>query len=257
LIDRAPFAPTPSEGHGAQDASKSAKRRRSYSQLTLASEHSEELPFDAAEHCGTLSSRAWSKAKSLERPFDAELSTRDRRELLAFVDTLTPIVGRFLVHSPQTTLGGHIAMTEDKVEFAVTRQRWRENWLRSIEELANINVQHSTWLNPHPTNLHYTFVEYVECYDDLIFHGYAPCVSAGLLSEDEANAAMELHRLLEDYAPPNGDAYDHEAILGDPAWQAVGASAAVTRERLERMIVDPAERKALLEISIYAQRASA
>ena len=52
-------------------------------------------------------------------------------------------------------------MTEERVEFSVLRQSWRENWLGSIEELANMTVQRSTWLDPRSTNSHYTFVDLV------------------------------------------------------------------------------------------------
>lgn len=51
---------------------------------------------------------------------------------------------------------------------AEQRANWRSNWLSSIQELADLEMQRATWLNPHNGNPHYSFVEYIEVYfDDL------------------------------------------------------------------------------------------
>ena len=73
------------------------------------------------------------------------------------------------------------------------RKAWRKNWLGSLEEVADVEMQRSTWLNPDNCNPHYSFVEYVECYfDGLVLNdsegGYSAPIAEGLLTTEEARA---------------------------------------------------------------------
>ncbi|WP_158914763.1 hypothetical protein [Caulobacter sp. S45] len=50
--------------------------------------------------------------------------------------------------------------------YAELQVKWRANWLGSIEEISNLEMQRATWLNPDNSNPHYTFIEYTSCYFD-------------------------------------------------------------------------------------------
>lgn len=143
-----------------------------------------------------------------------------------------------------------------QTESAELRARWRSSWLYSIQELSDLEMQRATWLNPHNDNPHYSFVEYVEAYlDDLALGdangGYAACVAEGLMSEEEAAAALKLHALLERYEPPT-DRYDHHTILEDPEWHYIVSAAEEAKASLLSIIVQPHERAILLRPSEHA-----
>lgn len=133
------------------------------------------------------------------------------------------------------------------------RARWRNDWLSSIEELANLDMQRATWLNLTNANPHYSYIEYLECYftDLCLSDGYAARVADGFLSSDEAAAASQLHSLLDRYKPPT-DEFDRQAILQDPRWLQVVSAAKVAQAMLATMLNDPEERKSLLIPSEYA-----
>ena len=141
------------------------------------------------------------------------------------------------------------------------RTAWRKNWLGSLEEMADLEMQRSTWLNPANGNPHCSFVEYVECYfDGLLLQenegGYPARVTEGLLTAEEARAVEGFHQILTDYEAPNDDDYDHQAILADERWLEVVAAAQSARLALSEIITDPAERYVLFEPSIHARLAS-
>jgi len=143
---------------------------------------------------------------------------------------------------------------------AELRANWRSNWLSSIQELANLEMQRATWLNPHSGNPHYSFVEFIEVYfDDLALGdadgGYAARVAEGLLSGDEAAAASRLHTLLDLYESPTDD-YDHRVILEDPAWHNVVGAAQEAQASLSAMIIQPEERASLILPSEHAVAAA-
>lgn len=144
---------------------------------------------------------------------------------------------------------------------AELRTNWRANWLTSIQELADLEMQRATWLSPHNGNPHYSFVEYIEVYfDDLLLGnvdgGYAARVAEGLLSDEEAAAAAKLHTILDRYESPTDDC-DHSAILEDPAWHRVVGAAREAQASLSTMIVQPEERASLLLPSEHAIAAAA
>ena len=140
------------------------------------------------------------------------------------------------------------------ISFDEARRYWREKWLRSVEEVANLDMQHAAWLNPHGRNSHYTFFEYVTCYryDLSLGAGYAPLVEAGYLTAAEAQAVADFHRQMLGYTAPNDDNNDMPAILRDPEWLKVVAAARAARERLLVMITDADEVTALTQPSCHA-----
>ena len=62
--------------------------------------------------------------------------------------------------------------------------------------------------------------------------------------------------MLSAYSIPTGDDYDHEAILGDPAWWAVANEAKCSIERLRAILRDPEELKTLSHPTVEALRAT-
>jgi hypothetical protein len=124
-----------------------------------------------------------------------------------------------------------------------------------IQELADLDVQRATWLNPSPPvwNPHYSYVEYLITYMD--YADWSDRVAEGLLSEEEAAIIAELDKKVRNYNALNGD-YDHEAILDDPKWVKIVRAARETQQRLLPLITDPAERIRLLEPSEHALTAA-
>jgi hypothetical protein len=144
---------------------------------------------------------------------------------------------------------------------AELRTNWRANWLGSIEEIANLEAQRATWLNPDNHNPHYTFIEYVECYfDGLVLNenegGYDARISEGLISVAEAYAVQPFHELFDQYSAPCGDDFDHDAILADAGWRKVVEAAQHARVRLAALIHDPSELRILSEPSDHARLAA-
>ena len=129
------------------------------------------------------------------------------------------------------------------------RRNWRTNWLSSIKEFADDDTQRRLWLDTTNANPHFSFVEYLCCYfDDLGLSegGYDSAAKEYLLSAEEAAAIADFHRILNTYPRPT-DVYDHKAILADPKWADVVASAKLAQAALLVLIDDPHERRLLIE----------
>ncbi|MBE0579128.1 hypothetical protein [Devosia sp.] len=140
------------------------------------------------------------------------------------------------------------------------RASWRLNWLSSIQELADVGMQRTTWLNAHSGNRHYSFVEYVESYfSDLALSkddgGYPARIADNLLSQDEAAAVSHFHILFDNYEPRT-DRFDHHDILADPNWHRVVEAAQAAQALLATMIDHPGERESLLRPSVHALAAA-
>ena len=122
----------------------------------------------------------------------------------------------------------------------------RDWWFDSVREIADLDFQRRTWLNPPTPSPHWSFVEFRECFpkaDQL-----DDAKRRGFLSAEEHAIMMDVHNALslQSYKPPGGKEYDHEAILADPAWHAVAAKADAARRRLLELTNDPRERRSLL-----------
>jgi len=113
----------------------------------------------------------------------------------------------------------------------------RSLWLGSISEIADIHLQWASWRNPENKNPHWSYVEIVESYFEQIGlrEGYGYAVENRIVSAGEALAAKAFHELLSAYQPPNGDQFDHRAILEDPNWLAVSNAAEKAFEALLRL----------------------
>jgi hypothetical protein len=129
------------------------------------------------------------------------------------------------------------------------RRNWRANWLSSIQEFADDETQRLLWLDTANTNPHFSFVEYLSCYFDglcLSDYGYEWAIKQSFVSEQEAEAVAAFHEIADAYRSPTDD-YDHQAILADPKWQDVVATAKQAQAKLLSLLKDTHERGLLME----------
>jgi hypothetical protein len=105
-----------------------------------------------------------------------------------------------------------------------TRQIIRRNWLCALEEIADLELQRRTWVDPTNTNNpHWSYIEFICSYPSSEELADAP--KKGYLSLREAEILTDFRRILVSHKPPAGDAWDNEAVLNDPAWHQVVAAA--------------------------------
>ena len=128
------------------------------------------------------------------------------------------------------------------------RKNWRLNWLGSLANLADIELQ-QRWLDRRITNPAWSYIEFMckdfdglGCSDD----GYKEKIRSGFVTQDEHDCIRDFHRALDDYKAPNGD-YDALAILDDPVWQKIVTAGHRSIVKLEKLITEPEEKAALLE----------
>jgi hypothetical protein len=128
------------------------------------------------------------------------------------------------------------------------RRNWRTNWLSSIQEFADEEVQRRMWLDTTNINPHWSYVEFFCCYfDDLgLSDGYGWAIQEAFVTNEEVTAVAGFHRVANAYSSPT-DNYDHKAILCDPKWAEVVAAAKQAQGRLLGLIEDPHERGFLME----------
>ncbi len=135
----------------------------------------------------------------------------------------------------------------DELEPAASRRRWRLNWLSLIHDMSSLELQTAKWLDLENTDLYWSYVEFTSHYfDDLaLSYGYEAAFGRGLVSREECDLVKDLHAALDEHQAPNGDNYDHAAILSDPAWHRVVSLAEAARNSLMQTLKDPNERVAL------------
>ena len=127
-----------------------------------------------------------------------------------------------------------------------TQEDWanlRRQWFGSVHEIADIELQRNTWLAPPTPSPHWSYVEFCCCFpnDDQL----KSALDRGHLSEAEFDLLASLGKAIGEHQPPQGNHYDHPAILADPAWQAVVANAEKARQKLLLIARDPEERSFL------------
>jgi len=139
----------------------------------------------------------------------------------------------------------------DTADHQKLRKNRREQWLSSIQEIADLETQRTKWLDPINTNPHWSFIEIVCCYfDDLGLDksktGYGGWIDHGLITAAEAAAVTDFHAVVSAYKSPKGDDYDNAAVLNDPKWLRVVEAAKAAQSRLAELITDANERQILL-----------
>jgi hypothetical protein len=131
---------------------------------------------------------------------------------------------------------------ESKVAADVASQL-RTSWFGLVAEIADLDLQRRTWLDKANRNPHWSYVEFVCSFpdDDQLEHAHR----AGWLSKRELEILGGLHRVLDAHSPPGGDDYANAAVLDDPAWHAVVATAEHARQQLLAIVLNRSERAIL------------
>jgi hypothetical protein len=106
-------------------------------------------------------------------------------------------------------------------------------WFEALREIADLDLQRQRWLDPANSNPHWSYVEFVCKYpdSDQLMDGSR----RNYLSPAEATVLQEFGEMLYAHKSPNGNNYNHEAILNDPAWQEVVRAAGAALKRLEAL----------------------
>jgi hypothetical protein len=139
-------------------------------------------------------------------------------------------------------------MSKDPAYLAEIRPTWRRNWLESVAEFADHDLQRRSWCGgPEYNSPYWSFVEWMcRYFDDYsLSSGYPEFIEDGLVSQEEADAVREFHAAADVYKAPDGDDYNHSAILSDPSWLQVVSLADAARLRLLAIIKEPSERDLL------------
>ena len=121
----------------------------------------------------------------------------------------------------------------------------RRHWLACVNEISDFSLQRSTWLDPMNRNPHWSYIEFVCSYPDDEQLRFAK--DHGFVRADEFEAFKVLRVALDSHKAPNDDDYDNAAILADPAWHDVVATARNVKQRLLSILGDPVERRYLLD----------
>jgi hypothetical protein len=127
------------------------------------------------------------------------------------------------------------------------REDWsslRRQWFGSVYEIADIEFQCRTWLSPPTSSPHWSYIEFCCSYPQLDQLEFA--LNDGFLSRIEFDLLASLGRAIEEHRSPQGNDYDHSAILEDPTWHTVVAKAERARQELLRIVSDPNERSYLI-----------
>lgn len=107
-----------------------------------------------------------------------------------------------------------------KIRNILTKQLWRQRWLKSINELTSLEFQQKTWLDLNNPSLHYSFTEFMNSYFDDLLSGYEYpfYIIKGWLTQQEYDTISEWHMILDQYESPNRMDNDNLAILNDINW---------------------------------------
>jgi hypothetical protein len=106
----------------------------------------------------------------------------------------------------------------------------RAQWLGALAEIADLELQRRTWLDPTQRNPHWSYIEFVCCYPEE--NRLRDAREKGWLSPAETAILLEFGQLLLTHKSPTGNDFDHEAVLNDPAWHAVVRAAQLAQQSL-------------------------
>jgi hypothetical protein len=95
----------------------------------------------------------------------------------------------------------------------------RTEWLSHLSDLADIELQRRTWLDPNNRNPHWSYIEFVCSYPGT--RQLYDAQAKGWLAPHEAHVLLDFRRILVAHKSPTRNDYDNEAVLNDPAWQSV------------------------------------
>lgn len=109
-------------------------------------------------------------------------------------------------------------------------EQLRSGWLSLVSEIADLDLQRRTWLDPSNRNPHWSYIEFVSSFPDR--EQISQGLQEGWLKEAEGDALNDLRVAIDAYSPPGNDPYDNAAVIGDPAWRSVAAAAELVKRQL-------------------------
>lgn len=134
------------------------------------------------------------------------------------------------------------------------KEDWRINWLLSINELTDFDLQKTTWLGGFEDNPHWSFIEFMSCYfDDVLLgedYGYNHFLNIGYIVREEYIIIEEWHNSLNLYIPPNNDDWDNQAIINDKNWIAIIQLGLKTKDNLLKILCE--DEKLILSKNIFS-----
>jgi hypothetical protein len=128
-----------------------------------------------------------------------------------------------------------------------TPEQWADLrcwWFASVHEIADLELQRRTWLDPLNQNPHWSYVEFCCCFPDA--DQLRDAREKGHLSVREFKLLTGLGAAIDSHEPPAGKSYDHLAILEQPTWLAVVTKAEQVRQQLLALTKDSVERSHLM-----------
>jgi len=140
----------------------------------------------------------------------------------------------------------------------MTKQLWRKNWLRSINELTSLELQKNSWANINNDSYHRSFADFRRRYFQEVLLGidYQFYIKEGWLTRKEFEIIKEWHNELELYVPPpNSYEQDGMTILSDKEWQSIVRFGMFTKRKL-MIFISEKENKFLIDASFpgYSNR---
>jgi hypothetical protein len=106
----------------------------------------------------------------------------------------------------------------------------REQWPAFLDDIADLELQRRTWLDPANRNPHWSYIEFVCSYPDA--DQLKDGRNKGWLSPAEAEILLEFRQVLVAHKAPTGNAFDNEAVLNDPAWHDVVRAAQLAQQAI-------------------------
>jgi hypothetical protein len=115
----------------------------------------------------------------------------------------------------------------------------RTRWLNSINQLTSLELQQKSWLDINKDSPRWSFVEFCCMYlDDLSFNDtYSNWIEEGIITKKEYKTIKNWHEALLKYEAPQGDHYNHSAILNDPLWQQIVQLGFTSKKRLAVLLI--------------------
>ena len=122
----------------------------------------------------------------------------------------------------------------------MTKNKWREKWLDSINELTSLSLQKKSWLDRTHTNPHWTFIEFMCSYfDDLaIDDNYLNLLKNRWITKIEFEIIKEWHEALSQYRSPKDDDYDNDAVINDLKWLEILQKGMQAKVKLSEILSD-------------------
>jgi len=135
------------------------------------------------------------------------------------------------------------------------KNKWRELWLDSINELTTFELQRKTWLGELKISEspHWSFTEFISCYfDDLLYEDYPFFIDKNWITKYEYNILKEWHIELEQYQTPKKYTGKDKVVLNDKNWLRIIESGLKAKQQLAE-IIPKHEKKHLLGMKSYTE----